>query len=134
MAKKKAAKNPGGRPKAEINWDEVGDLLKKGCSGADIAASIGVDDHTLYDRCQSDLGLMFSAYSQQMKAKGDAMIHKAQFESAVVDKDKAMLIWLGKQRLGQRDKSEVETKNLNIEMTREEREQELAEILKKAKK
>jgi hypothetical protein len=96
----------GGRPEAVIDWNEVEQLLMSGCSGTEIAARIGIAAATLYDRCQTDNEQMFSEYSQEKKSKGDTLIKQAQFEAATVDKDKAMLIWLGKQRLGQKDKIE----------------------------
>ena len=95
-----------GRPEANIDWEEVESLLMSGCTGTEIAARIGISAPTLYDRCQTDNEMMFSEFSQEKKAKGDTLLKQAQFNAAVVDKDKAMLIWLGKQRLGQKDKSE----------------------------
>ena len=95
-----------GRPEANIDWEEVEGLLMSGCTGTEIAARIGISAPTLYDRCQTDNEMMFSEFSQEKKAKGDTLLKQAQFNAAVVDKDKAMLIWLGKQRLGQKDKSE----------------------------
>lgn len=104
-----------GRPQADIDWSYVDEMLEANCSGAEIAASIGISAHTLYDRCQTDKGLMFSEYSQQKKEKGDLLLKKAQFDAAIKDKDKAMMIWLGKQRLGQRDKMEQDL-NAKVEM------------------
>lgn len=101
-----------GRPQANIDWNEVADLLQAGCSGAEIASYIGISDATIYDRCETDHGIKFSEYSRQMKAKGDSLLRKAQFDAAVKDKDRSMLIWLGKQRLDQKDKTDnVNTHN-----------------------
>lgn len=96
-----------GRPQANIDWNIVDEYLVAGCSGNEIAAMLGINHHTLYDRCLTDNGLMFSEYSQQKKEKGDSLLRKAQFDAAVTDKDRAMLIWLGKQRLDQRDKADL---------------------------
>lgn len=96
----------GGRPKADIDWNEVDEYLIAGCSGAEIASFIGVNRFTLYDRCQSDKGIMFNQYSQQMKEKGDSLLRHAQFTKALgrnKDADNTMLIWLGKQRLNQKE-------------------------------
>jgi len=46
-----------------IDWNLVGEYLEAGCSGAEIAAMLGISAATLYDRCQTDNGLMFSEYS-----------------------------------------------------------------------
>lgn len=98
------------RPQADINWELVEEYLVAGCSGAEIAAMIGVSAATLYDRCQTDNGLMFSEYSQQKREKGDLILKKVQYETAIKDKDRTMLIWLGKQRLGQKEKAEQDIK------------------------
>lgn len=93
-----------------INWDEVGELLEAGCSGVEIAGFIGVNENTLYNRCKEDLGEAFEAFKQQKKSSGDSKLRTAQFDAAVKDKDRSMLIWLGKQRLGQKDKTEQDLK------------------------
>lgn len=98
------------RPQADINWGLVEEYLIAGCSGAEIAAMIGISAPTLYDRCQTDNGLMFSEYSQQKREKGDLILKKVQYETAIKDKDRTMLIWLGKQRLGQKEKAEQDIK------------------------
>lgn len=98
------------RPQADINWELVEEYLVAGCSGAEIASMIGVSAPTLYDRCQTDNGLMFSEYSQQKREKGDLILKKVQYETAIKDKDRTMLIWLGKQRLGQKEKAEQDIK------------------------
>ncbi len=68
----------------------------------------------------------FSEYLRLKKAKGNSLIKVKQFEMAVKDKDKAMLIWLGKQRLGQKDKVENEVhdhrdKKIEVEIVRPEK-------------
>lgn len=98
----KQPKSPAGRPYKNIDWDEVDDLLVKGCNGAQIAASIGVTPETLYDRCSLERGQKFSHYSQERREKGNSMLHKYQFENAASG-NTTMQIWLGKQRLGQKE-------------------------------
>lgn len=97
-----------GRPKAEIDWNQVGKLLEAGGSAVGIAAMIGITEDTLYNRCKSDLNQDFSAFRQQKLAKGDELLRSKQFQVAMSG-DKTMLIWLGKNRLGQTDK--IENKN-----------------------
>jgi len=100
-------KNKTGRPKAVIDWDEVDKLLIAGCMGTDIASHIGLDSKTLYRHCESDKKVSFSTYSQQKRSHGDNLIRMVQFDEAVRKRDRSMLIWLGKQRLGQTDRSQV---------------------------
>ena len=43
------------------------------------------------------------------KAHGDGLLHAAQFSKAYKEKNSTMLIWLGKQRLNQKDNDQVFT-------------------------
>ena len=97
--------NAQGRPQLSIDWAEVDKYLQAGCSGAQVVAVIGVSADTLYRRCQAERGASFSAILQEKSAKGDAFIRLKQF-SLAMQGDKGLLIWLGKQRLGQKDRSE----------------------------
>jgi hypothetical protein len=98
------------RPKANIDWKEAARLAQAGCKGTQIAAYFGCDDETLYNRCKADLNMGFSEFLHQNRSHGDALLLAKQFESALKDKDRGMLIWLGKQRLDQKDKKDVENK------------------------
>lgn len=103
----------------KINWKNVAAYLKAGCSGREIAAMIGVHENTLYMRCKEEQNMDFVAFKQEKQAEGDAHIKRAQYEEAVIERDRRMLIWLGKQRLGQREKFESTNKNLNADLTSE---------------
>ena len=99
------------RPQAEIKWDEVDDLLMAGCSGVEISGYFGIIPNTLYDRCEKDKGILFSKYSQDKRAKGQSFLRAHQYAKALGKTDKgdnSLLIWLGKQRLDQRDKPKEE--------------------------
>jgi hypothetical protein len=85
-----------------IDWNLVDRWLEAGCSGTEIAAGLGVHPDTLYNRCQEERKTVFSAYAQQKRAKGDVMLHSKQFEISLTG-NVPMLIWLGKQRLNQRE-------------------------------
>jgi hypothetical protein len=93
-----------------IDWDFVGEYLMAGCSGVEVAAQLGIHENTLYQRCKSDLGIDFVAFKQEKQASGESLLRKVQFDAAIKDKDRAMLIWLGKQRLGQKEKGEQDIK------------------------
>lgn len=94
--------NGGGRPKSDIDWKRVDELLQADCSGAGIAATLGIAPCTLYDRCLTDKGISFSQYSQQMNIKGESLLKEVQYLKAM-NGDNALLIWLGKCRLKQTD-------------------------------
>jgi len=104
--------NNTGRPKADIDWKKVDELLIAGCSGAEIAGYFGLNPATLYDRCQTDNNKMFSEYSQEKSAKGDSILRAHQYAKALglTEKgDNTLLIWLGKTRLKQKESEETIT-------------------------
>ena len=103
-AAKSKAKRPVGRPKVDIDWDKVGKMLEAGATAEGIAATIGIDRSQLYRRCEADNNVVFTTFSQEKRAKGDELLRTKQFQVAMSG-DKTMLIWLGKQRLGQAEKT-----------------------------
>lgn len=92
-----------GKPQKKIDWDQVKDLITAGCLGTEIAGIIGVSTSTLYNRCMQEHGTNYSDFCQTYKAKGDGIIRVKQYELAVKQKDRQMLLWLGKVRLKQTD-------------------------------
>lgn len=94
-----------GRPRAVIDWAKVDEYLEAGCTGTGIADILGIHPNTLYLACQDEHKCDFSAYSQQKRQSGDDILRKTQFDLAKAG-DGRMLIWLGKQRLDQKDKHE----------------------------
>lgn len=104
-----------GRKKANIDWDKVGKMLEAGAFARGIAATIGIDEATLYRRCERDNKISFATLRQQKVAQGDEGLRTVQYDVAMGG-DKTMLIWLGKQRLGQSDKSEVSQTIRKIEV------------------
>lgn len=103
--KPKEVKKPRGYPPTPIDWDKVDRWLECGCLGTEVAASLGIHPDTLYNRCEEEKGIVFSAYSKEKKSSGDKLLRQKQMEIAMKG-DKTMLLWLGKQRLGQRDTPE----------------------------
>ena len=59
--------------------------------------------NTFYDRVVQEYNTSFTESQSEKRAKGDSLLKVRQFESAVKDKNTAMLIWLGKTRLEQRE-------------------------------
>lgn len=89
-------------PQIEIDWDEVDKKLVGGSNGVQIASSMGFSLDTLYDRVKTEKGLTFSNYAAKKRAKGDLNLHMIQYAKAMQG-NVTMLIWLGKQRLGQKE-------------------------------
>lgn len=106
-------KPPGvpGRPLAQIDWKKVDQYLQAQCEGASIARLLGVHPETLYDRVVAEFGEKlgisnFSEYRALKRAEGLELLRLKQFDSAMSG-DRTMLVWLGKQLLGQRDQVET---------------------------
>jgi hypothetical protein len=102
----KVIKRPAHRPQKEIDWKIVDEYLIAGCPGTKIANVLGICADTLYLRCELEKGMTFSAYSQQKRDVGDAILHKAQFDKAIGNTEKGennLLMFLGKVRLEQRE-------------------------------
>ena len=99
-----------GRPKADIDWERANELLIAGCSGAEIAGYFGLNANTIYARCLEDNKITFSEYSQPFYSKGESSLREVQYHKAKQG-DNMMLIWLGKNRLKQRDKEEDKPAN-----------------------
>lgn len=108
---KRAAITPTGRPQIPIDWNVVDRYLEAGCTGTEIASIVGMHHDTFYDRVVLEKGVSFTAYQLEKRSKGDALIRSKQFSEAMKG-DRSMLIWLGKNRLGQRD-SDKEDKPVN---------------------
>ena len=103
---KEEKKENGGRRPYIFNWTEIDNLLAAGCKGTEVAAYLGVHHDTLYDRVTNEKGMPFSEYSAKLRSKGDGLLKAQQFAKALgksKDGDNMMLIWLGKNRLGQSD-------------------------------
>lgn len=90
------------RPPANIDWNEVNRYLEAGSTGTEIAGFLGMHEDTLYRRCQEDHNIGFAAYSQQKKARGEALLRARQYQQAMKG-NTTLLIWLGKCRLGQQE-------------------------------
>lgn len=115
MAAKKDISKPKrkvGRPKVVVDWKTVDMYLKAACTGTGIADMLGISANTLYRACERDNKMGFDAYSQQKRETGEDMLRAKQFDKAMKG-DTPMLVWLGKQRLGQKDKVENDNNNTN---------------------
>ena len=88
------------RPKKyNIDKEQVEKLAALGCTNTEIASFFGCED-----------SLISKSYSRNVtKGKADLKynLRKAQYDSAI-NGSVPMLIWLGKQMLGQSDKQEID--------------------------
>jgi hypothetical protein len=97
-------KRPNGRPRAEIDLDMVRNAAGIGCTVNEIAAVLGVTRSTLYKYMALNPAVQDAI--DEGRDKGAATLRRQQWHKAHAGSD-TMLIWLGKQMLGQRDRSEV---------------------------
>lgn len=102
---KEPAKLKAGRSGLQIDWTVVDDHLRSHCDGVGIAGILGVSPMTLYRAVKKKFGVNFEAYQQQKRSEGKELLRHKQFQAAMSG-DRSMLIWLGKQYLGQSDKTE----------------------------
>jgi hypothetical protein len=97
-------KKPGTKPKP-INAKQLAALAGMQCSYPEIAAVFGLKKRQFIDRIGADPELR--ELIEEGRANGCASIRRAQFKAAV-EGDRTMLVWLGKQYLGQRDREQIE--------------------------
>lgn len=99
---KKAAKLKTGRPSSEIDARLVENLASIGCTLKEIAAACNCHQDTLLNR--------FSEVMDKGRENGKTRLRKKQIELALAG-NVTLLIWLGKQMLGQAEKVEARTEH-----------------------
>jgi hypothetical protein len=89
-----------GRPKLDIDPEEVRELAANGATDTDIGRIVGCTDQTLTNR--------FRIIIDEARAELRQRLREAQIKCAMKG-DRAMLIWLGKQYLDQTDRMTNDT-------------------------
>ena len=102
------SKDKGGRPLIEIDYTKLEKLCAIHCTGEECASILGVDYDTLNRHLKNDGHGGFTEYFKKHSAAGKMSLRRKQYEKAVTEGNVPMLIWLGKQMLGQKDRSEVD--------------------------
>ena len=102
-------KGPGGRPKIKLNVVDAEKLATLQCTFEEIAAFFDVSVDTVRARSRDDRE--FSQALQKGREGGRISVRREQFRKAVDQGNVTMLIWLGKQWLGQRDRQDLVTVN-----------------------
>jgi len=104
-----------GRPKIEINWEEFDKLCGLLCTLEDIAGYFNCSEDTIERRCKEELGETFAEAYKKRCSKGRVSIRRQQMRVAM-DGNPAMLIWLGKQHLGQKEpERDLNVRNVDID-------------------
>lgn len=107
MATKPAVKPKAkmGRPPKVVDWKQVQLMCKIQCTESEIASVLEIHIDTLYEKCKAEHGMTFPEYFKQFSENGKMSMRRAQYKKAL-EGHPTMLIWLGKQMLGQRDQVE----------------------------
>lgn len=93
------------RPEKPVDWAKVDNLLMAGCLGTEIATHFDMHPDTFYNKVQDRYKMGFTQYCSLKRAQGDSILRAKQYEKAL-SKDNTMMIWLGKNRLGQRENND----------------------------
>lgn len=87
------------------------------------AEKLGINIDTLADRIKERTGLSFSEYKEEKKEAMRVNIRKKQYDVAMAG-NVSMLIWLGKNELGQKDKLDsdikIESNGITITVLKDE--------------
>jgi hypothetical protein len=102
----------GGRPQLEIDWSAFDALCTVQCTLTEIAVHCGVSEDTIERAVKREQGMSFADYFRQKRKAGFISLRRKQWELAMRG-NATMLIWLGKQYLGQNDRHEGRLAGLN---------------------
>ena len=94
-----------GRQKIEIDFKIVAAMCQVWSTEQEIADSLKCSVDTLYRRCKEQNGCNFAEYYKSNNSSGKISLRRAQYKHAVKG-NASLLIWLGKQYLGQRDQAD----------------------------
>lgn len=115
----KAESNKMGRTLKPIDWERVDHLLRAGCDGTQICPFFNMHPNTFYDRVAEQYGMSFTEYQTIKRSEGDATILTAQYDKAASG-DNTMMVWLGKNRLKQRENpTELTVSNETVQSFKE---------------
>lgn len=92
----------------QIDYKTLDKLCAIQCTGEECAAILGIDYDTLNRRLKEDGEGGFTDYYAQKAAGGKVSLRRKQYQKAVDEGNPAMLIWLGKQWLGQKEPERLE--------------------------
>ena len=91
----------------EINWVDFDKLCHMQAPLSEIASWFDCSEDTIERRVKEEHGMKFADYYAQKRGKGKVALRRKQFDVAMSG-DKTMLIWRGKQYLGQQDQVHIE--------------------------
>lgn len=98
---------PIGRPKLEIDWRLFEELCKIHCTLEEITHILQVSMDALERHVKKNYRVSFKEKYAELASNGKMSLRRSQWAAAITDKSEKMMIWLGKQHLGQADKHEA---------------------------
>jgi len=104
--------NPVGRPRMDIDVEELKRLCRLNCTMEEIGAFFGCDKKTIERRYAEEED--FQQAIDQGRGLGKLSVRRKQMQIMDEHNSAAMAIWLGKQILGQRDNQDITTDNKPI--------------------
>ena len=107
----KETTNKGGRPRKKIDKEEFEKLCALQCTKEEICAWFDLTDKTLERWCKDTYTVGFSEVFGTKRGLGKISLRRSQWQVAQKG-SVAMLIWLGKQYLGQKDIQDVDIREM----------------------
>ncbi len=104
------------KPLHQLDYKKLDAMCAIHCTGEECAAILGIDYDTLNVALKRDGNKSFSEYFKQKGSNGKMSLRRKQYDLAIAG-NSTMLIWLGKQWLGQIDKTERDIKSSDGSMT-----------------
>lgn len=102
-----------GRPRKKISLADITKKFMAGCTVSEAQAAQGINNKQMVDfifeQCE---GMLPSDYRQLCLSAGNATLREVQYDKAVAG-DNTMLIFLGKDRLGQSDRRDL---NIHVDL------------------
>lgn len=102
--------NKVGRPPINIDWKEFDKLCAIHCTLAEIADFFDCSEDTIERRVLEDKKINFAEYYKKKTSGGKRALRRVQLEKAL-NGNTTMMIWMGKQLLGQTEKQETYLSN-----------------------
>lgn len=96
----------GGRPRKELDLDQLRNMVRIQCTAEECAGVFECSVDTLDRRLKEEGFAGFADFYKTYGGEGKVSLRRAQWKLAQ-DGNPTMLIWLGKQMLGQKDKQEL---------------------------